>query len=256
MRAPWCAALLVWGAVLFPTEMPAQSAARIPGPAITAVLPLALAPGEAATLRILGTNLSNARKVVFPGTALPPVPVHERKEAGLPKIFEMKEAGETQLEIRFTVPQSAPEGGLQIAVQCDGPRTPAVTLPLRRPTEQSVEKEPNDAFSEGNPIVENRPVMGAIQGEKDTDVYIFDAPAPGRFEATLSAAVRASLLDGCLAVYGPDHRLIAFADDTRGSDPVLRFETGVAGPHFLVVTDAADKGGVWSAYELTLHKLP
>jgi hypothetical protein len=258
MRRLLCAgvAWAAWTMTEARLELLGQAPSARPLPVITAITPLAVAPGEKTTLRILGANLATARQILFPGTSLAPIPVKERKAAELPKGFEMKEAGETQLEIVLDLTQQTLTGSLPVAIQCESARSDTLTLPVRSGSTQTSEKEPNNAFGEANPISAGIPVLGSIQSEKDTDVYSFHPTVGEQYEAAITATGRASLLDGSLAVYDADLRLVISADDTRGADPLVRFLVSRPGPHFLVVTDAADKGGAWSPYELLLSKLP
>ena len=225
-------------------------------PRITAVSPLALPSGGKTTLRILGVNLGTARQLVFPGTDLPPVSIPARQAAELPKGLEMKEAGETQFDVTVDVPQGLPGGRLPLAVQCASARSVSVALPVREATAQVAEQEPNNGFQEANPLGEGLPVLGGIQSDKDTDVFVFHPALGQRFEVALTAGARASLLDAALAVYDPDFRLVVSADDTSGSDAAIRFVVKREGAHYVSVTDAADKGGWGCVYELMLRKIP
>jgi hypothetical protein len=248
-----CAVWVVFAAGLSRVE--AQNAVS-KEPRITAVSPLALTGGGKTTLRILGVNLAAARQLVFPGTGLPPVGIPERKASELPKGLEMKDAGETQFEVTVDIPVGLPGGCLPLAVQCESARSASVALPVREAAAQTAEREPNNGFQEANPLREGLPVLGGIQSEKDTDVFVFH-PAPGqRYEVAITAGARASLLDAALAVYDPDFRLVVSADDTSGSDASLAFVVKREGAHYVAVTDAADKGGWGCVYELILRKIP
>jgi hypothetical protein len=225
-------------------------------PRITAVSPLALTGGVKTTVRILGVNFTTARQLVFPGTGLSPVPIAERKAAEIPKGLEMKDAGDTQFEVILDVPPGLPGEALPMMVQCESGRSVPVRLPVREAKAQVSEQEPNNGFKEANPLVEGLPVLGAIQAEKDADVFALQ-PVPGqRYEVVLIAGARASLLDAALTVYDRDFRVVASADDTVGSDASVAFVSKREGAHYVVVTDAADKGGWGCVYELILRKTP
>ena len=246
---------MVFAAFVLPGAWAQSRGGRIQ-PVITAITPLALVPGSKTLVRVLGVNLASARQVLFPGTPLAPVPVGERKGAEIPKSLEMKEAGDTQFEFLLELPANLTLESLPIAVQCESARSAPVWLPVRASASQGMENEPNNAFAEANPIKEGIPLLGTIQADKDIDVYVFHPKAGERYEVGLVAGARASLLDGALSVYDAAYRLVASAFNTGSADPVVRFSVSRPEAYYLVVSDAADKGGIWCPYELVLRKLP
>lgn len=234
----------------------AQSGAVRTSPTITGLVPTAVTAGGKTKLRVLGLNLATARELVFPGTGLAPVPLTGRKAAEVPKGLEMKDVGDLQFEAEVLVPAGVAWGLLPVAVQCDVARSGSVVLPVRSTADTVSEREPNNAFSEANPLAEGRPVLGVVQADKDVDVYVFEARAGERFEVLLSAGARASLLDGVVSVFDGERRLLGSANAAVGNDSLVKVAVSRPGPQYVVVSDAADRGGAWCAYELSLKRIP
>ena len=250
---------MLWGLGLCVCACPegrGQSRAVRTQPTITGVVPMAVTAGGKVKLRVLGLNLATARELVFPGTGLEPVPLTGRKPAEIPKGLEMREVGDLQFEAEVVVPAGVAWGLLPVAVQCDTARSKAVVVPVRGVSDAEQEREPNNAFTEANTLVEGRPVQGVVQVEKDVDVYGFQAKGGDRFEVLLCAGARASLLDGLVSVFDEERRMLGSANATLGSDSSVTFTVGRSGLHYVVVSDAADRGGAWCAYELLLKRVP
>jgi hypothetical protein len=233
----------------------AQSRAVRAQPTITALVPNAVMAGGKIKIRVLGLNLATARELVFPGTGLAPVRLTERKAAEVPKGLEMKDVGDLQFEAELVVPAPPAWGLLPVAVQCDAARSESVILPVRSAADTANEREPNNAFNEANPLAEGRPMLGVVHADKDVDVFTFEANAGDRFEVTLSAGTRASLLDGVVSVFDGERRLLASANAVSGNDSLVKVEVRRPGPHYVVVSDAADRGAVWCGYELLLKRM-
>jgi hypothetical protein len=98
--------------------------------------------------------------------------------------------------------------------------------------------------------------LGVVQADKDVDVYVFEARAGERFEVLLSAGARASLLDGVVSVFDGERRLLGSANAAMGNDSLVKVAVSRPGPQYVVVSDAADRGGAWCAYELSLKRIP
>lgn len=225
-------------------------------PTITGLVPMAVTAGGKTKLRVLGVNLATARELVFPGTGLAPVPLTGRKAAEVPKGLEMKDVGDLQFEAEVALPAGGSWGLLPVAVQCDVARSEPVVLSVRSAADTVSEREPNNGFTEANSLVEGRPVLGMIQAEKDVDVYVFEGKAGERFEVLLNGGSRASLLDGVVSVFDRERRLLGSTNAALGSDSRLKVVVVQPGPHYVVVSDAGDRGGAWCAYELMLKRMP
>ncbi len=224
-------------------------------PMLTSISPLSVTSGQKTTMRFLGINLVGPRRLFVRGPGLE-VRLAEVRTGEIPKGLEAKEVGETQFEATLDLPEGFADPIIEVVVECESTRTSPLRIPVRRAGEQESEREPNNGFAEAQTLVEGRPMLGAIQSEKDVDVFVFEGVAGVEYEVGVVAGRRASLLDGVVSVFDGDRRMMVVSDDGEGPDPVARFKVQRSGPHYAVVTDAADKGGVWCGYELLLRRLP
>ncbi|MDB6172659.1 MAG: hypothetical protein JWL59_1970 [Chthoniobacteraceae bacterium] len=228
------------------------------GPRITAIVPLEVVPGTAVTLRLRGLKLVDTSALEFPDAASRPiVEIKEKKKADLPNGLEAKDAGDTQVEVQLTVPADWQPGTVSFRVITGSESTPVCKLHIVEAAALVEEKEPNGSFREAQPIDFGKIVRGAIKEDKDVDVFKFTGHAKTRIRAGIVAAQHASLLDSTLNLYDAAGHLLATNDDGAiGRDSLLEFSIPAEGTYFLSVTDASDRGGPWSAYELNLKELP
>ena len=100
-------------------------------------------------------------------------------------------------------------------------------------------------------------MAGAIQVPRDVDVFRFAGRRGQRIVAEVLAARLGSPLDASLTLYDAAGRILANADDSRGSaDPVLEMALPRDGVYFLAVNDAQDAGGPGHVYRLLVRVGP
>ena len=223
-------------------------------PRITAIAPLDLIPGQETTLRIRGVKLSNATEVRFPGAFK--AEIKEKKAADIPNGLEAKDVGDTQLEVKLTVPADLPAGPLALSVVTPDGTTAPRELRVLDAANCVDEKEPNGSLREAQTIEPGKTVRGTIKEDKDVDVFQFTGKSGQRIAAEIFAARGASLLDSVLTLLDARGHQLACADDTLTSDPQLTLTLPADGPFFLIVQDAHDRGGPWHSYELTVIATP
>jgi hypothetical protein len=227
-------------------------------PAIMAISPVAIVRGAKASLRIRGIKLLDTSSVKFPGASGTLVAeIKEKKKAEVPNGLELKDVGDTQVEVAFEVPAEFPAGDLAISlVTPHGTTAPRAIRVVVAPESLVDEKEPNGGFREAQPIESNQSVRATIANDKDVDVFVFTAPAHGTIDAEVVAARRASLLDPLLTLVDAHGNILATSDDTSGRDAQLSVRNAEGGRVFVVVQDANDRGSAWHSYEFIVHARP
>ena len=223
-------------------------------PRITAIAPFDLIPGVEATLKIRGVKLSNATEVRLPGGLK--AEIKEKKAADIPNGLDAKDVGDTQIEVKFTIPADQPVGPLGISVVTPEGTTAPRELRVLDAATCVDEKELNGGLREAQPIEIGKTLRGSIKEDKDVDVYRFDGKAGQRIFAEVFAPRGASLLDSVLTLVDARGHVLASADDGDTRDSQITLALPGDGPYFLTVQDAHDCGGAWHCYELTVRQAP
>lgn len=223
-------------------------------PRITALAPFDVLPGKETTLRIRGVKLSNATEVRFAGGLK--AEIKEKKTAEVPNGLDAKDVGDTQLEVKLTVPADLPVGPLALTVVTPEGITAPRELRVLDAAKCVDEREPNGGLREAQPIELGRTLRGTLNGDKDVDVFQFTGKSGQRIAAEVFAARGASLLDSTVTLMDARGVVLASADDSATRDSQLNHLLPADGPYFLTVQDAHDRGGQWHSYELTVKEAP
>ena len=223
-------------------------------PRITAIAPLDVVRGQDTTLRIRGVKLSGETEVRF--SAALKVEIKEKKAAEIPNGLDAKDVGDTQLEVKLTVPGDLPAGPLALSVVTPEGTTAARELRVLDAANCVDEKEPNGSLREAQPIELGKTLRGTIKEDKDVDVFQFTGKSGQRVAAEVFAARGASLFDSVLTLLDAHGHQLACADDSLSRDSQLTLTLPADGPYFLIVQDAHDRGGPWHSYELTVKESP
>ncbi len=217
---------------------------------VIAIAPLHLVAGEKATFRMRGMKLKEATEVrATPDAA---ATLKEKKDSTVPNGLEAGDVGNTEVSIELTPPAGCAKLTLELVTPAGTVQREVAVFPKDAMT---AEKEPNNGFREAQQFNPAKPVLAKIDGDKDVDVFRFDARAAKPFTARVIAAGAGSLLDPFLSLYDLTGRLLASTDDTDAKrDPVLTFTPKTDGPLCLVITDAQDRGGAWHDYRLEVSQ--
>jgi hypothetical protein len=219
---------------------------------ITAVDPASLIAGSKVSLKIRGFKLKEATEIRFPKAPGVKAEIKEKKDAAQPAGLENKQVGESQIVLELTLPADLQVGSLEYVVV-----TPAGEAPGRvtivAPAQVMDEKEPNNGFRNAQKLEPGKAVRGAIQPDKDVDVFEYAAGAGKKIKVSVTGG-SSLLMDAALSCYDSHGHLLAMADDTDGRDPSLTLTPAADGPVFLCVSDAHDKGGEWHSYLLTVEE--
>lgn len=223
-------------------------------PRITAVAPFGLLPGKETTLKIRGVKLSNATEVRLPGGLK--AEIKEKKTADVPNGLDAKDVGDTQLEVKLTVPADRPAGPLALSVVTPEGITAPRELRILDAANCVDEKEPNGGLREAQPIEFGKTLRATIKEDKDVDVFRFTGKSGQRIAVEVFAARGASLLDSTVTLMDARGHVLASADDSATRDSQLIHPLPADGPFFLIVQDAHDRGGSWHGYTLTVKEAP
>ncbi len=222
------------------------SSAQTPSaPEVRAAVPLGVPAGATTRVTLRGLRLDGVTAVRCHEPTARARPLGPAQPIG--------NAGETQLDVEVTVPADAPPEWLTLSlIGPAGESKPHRLLVDDEPV--TAEKEPNDGFRQAQPITLPATVAGAIQTPRDVDVFRFAGRRGQRVVAEVLAARLGSPLDASLTLYDAAGRILASADDSRGSaDPVLEFTLPRDGVYFLAVNDAQDAGGPGHVYRLLVR---
>jgi len=218
---------------------------------IVAAGPLAIAAGLPIKLALRGHRLDEITEVKV-GTTELKVELTSKGKAAVPPNYDAKRIGDTQAEIKFTLPAETAAGKLQlVAVSPAGMSAPYEIVVL--PTAELVEeKEPNDGFKTAQSISIGTTVAGTIHEPKNVDVFEFKAEAGQKVVITVVASQVGSPLDPFLTLYDATGQIVGGSDDKVGRDPQLEVTFMKSGSYFLSLQDANDAGGPHFAYLLKI----
>jgi hypothetical protein len=181
--------------------------------------------------------------------------VKEKKAAEVPNGQDAKRVGDTQVEFEITLPPDMPVGRLPFhLVTVDGV-TATRELLVVDATSRADEKEPNNGFGEAQQIQAGIPIRGAIQEDKDVDVYRVNVTAGRKISCAIFAAESGALLDPVLTIFDERGNILAATDDSGDSrDSRTFFTPAITGACFVAVNDANDRGGPWHTYTLEIRE--
>jgi hypothetical protein len=242
-----CAAIILLLAARAAAQEPKNEVA-----AITALEPASLVTGSTATLKIRGFKLKDATELRFPKAPGVKAVLKEKKDAGQVNGLDNKATGDTQILAELTLPADLPSGALEFTVSTPAGDA-AGKIPVLATSAAVEEKEPNNGFRETQKLEPGQFIRGAINGERDVDVYEFAAKAGQKLKATVTGG-SALTMDAALTCYDARGQFVAASDDAESRDPVLTLTVPADGPLLFCVSDAHDKGGEWHSYLFTVEE--
>ena len=219
-------------------------------PKIVCAAPLAVVPGKEIRLALRGVFLDEITAVKVVAAEIP-VEVVSKGKTPVPPNYEARRVGDTQAEIKFTLPRETPAGKLSLVAVSGNGDSAAYEIAVAKPDDLINEHEPNDGFKSAQSISTDKTIVGVIGDARDVDVFRIEVSAGQKLIVETVTARAGSLLDPMLTLYDAKGRVVAANDDhaeTRDS----RIETTLSRPGTYVVTvqDANDAGGPHFAYLL------
>lgn len=226
-------------------------------PRIVVVTPLTIAPGKPTKLHVRGLRLDTVTEIRFqdPKITLRPQ-IKAKNKLTLSNKQEPTRIGDTQLDLELTLPADFFENSVTFVAVSPGGESPPHRLLLER-APPIAEKEPNNGFSQAQAIQFPLELAGTIDREQDVDVFRFEGQAGQRVVIQVLASRLGSPLDGVLALFDADGRILATDDDSAGKeDPRIDVRLPHAGSWFVSLLDAHDLGGAMYTYRLFGRVIP
>ena len=220
-------------------------------PRVIAVAPIAATAGSTVTMRLRGAKLDKATELKFTGSPLA-AEIKSKAAVAVPNGADAKDVGDTQLEAQVILPAETKPGAMKFTVTTPEGTTEERELRILDAATLVQEKEPNGGFREAQEIAPGKLVLGALQEDKDVDVFRIAGRAGQQLTAEITAARAASLLDSTLSLFDAGGRQLATGDDTDTRDSRLAATLPADGTYFLTVQDAHDRGGPWHGYQLSV----
>ncbi len=225
-------------------------------PKITLTLPLGVLPGSTNLIKVRGVNFTNASTVRFTvAKTSVEAKIKSNAKAEVPKDFDAKRIGDTQLEVELKLPPETPPGPLTFVVVTPDGESPPHALIVLDPSASVVEQEPNEGFRNAQEIPFSKTMQGSIQSPGDVDVFRFTGKAGEQIAAEVFAARHGSALDSILTLYNARGQILASNDDSEaGADSLLRVRLPADGIYYLGLVDAFDRGGPLYLYNLEVRR--
>lgn len=221
-------------------------------PQILLAAPLAAAPGATAKLTLRGAELKDV-SAIRPSDPRAVVKLLEQGTAPVPGGQNAARIGDTQVEVELRLPADFDAAIFSLVAVTDRGESNPYELLIGGPGPAVTEQEPNGGFGECRAVPLPLVVDGAIERDRDVDLYAFDVEAGQRLVCAVVAAERGSGCDATLTLYDARRLPLVFSDDVDGSrDPRLEITASTTGRHYLAVADANDQGGPAHPYRLVV----
>lgn len=220
-------------------------------PRIVAASPLAIAAGVPVKLALRGQRLDEVTEFKI-GTIDIKAELVSKGKAAVPQNYDAKRIGDTQAELKFTLPVETPVGKLALTpISAAGAGLPyeIAVLPAAELVE---EKEPNDGFKAAQSVQIGTTIVGTIHEARNVDVFQFKAEAGQKLVIEVVASRAGSPLDPFVTLYDAAGQIMGGSDDNVGRDPRFEVTFTKSGSYFLSLQDANDSGGVHFAYFLKI----
>jgi hypothetical protein len=227
----------------------AQEAKPDKVPKIIVAIPLAIETGVPVKLTLRGHLLDQITEVKV-GSADLKAEITSKGKTGVPQNYDAKRVGETQAELKFTLPAETSSGRLSlIAVNAEGVSVPYEIM-VAKADELIQEKEPNDGFKTAQPISIGKTLVGTIHDQRNVDVFELKGEAGQKLTISVVAQQAGSLMDPFLTLYDGAGQVIVGVDDNDGRDTKLEVTLVKSGSYYITVQDANDAGGPHFVYLL------
>ncbi len=224
--------------------------------------PLGITAGTVNKIVMRGLRLDQVTEVRI-GT--PPVPAKllSKSKVAVPQKQDVNRAGDSQIEVEIELPKEIKAG--EIAVSVIGPSGTSGAYQLLIDEQPPVaEKEPNDGFTQAQPIEIGTTFEGTLHQPQNVDVFRIEGQAGEKLVCEVIAARRGSALDATLTLFDSRRRMVDTADDLPADatnrddwslrDARLKVTLPTTSTFFLVLQDANDFGGPAHPYRLQVTR--
>ncbi len=227
---------------------------KIP-PRIAMCVPLAVPIDSTTKMLVRGWGLEGAKEIRSSNPQLT-FKVLSTAKAAIPNKQDAKQIGDTQVELEVTVAKDVQPGEVDlIIVQPDAESQPHKLLvggDLVSGFTALLEMEPNDGFTQAQPIQIPHIVDGQVDGDGNVDVFSFELTDQQQIAIEVHAYRFGSNLDSILTVFDRRGSIVAVNDDAIDTKDSQIIATLAAGKYFVSLQDAHDRGGPAHPYRLTV----
>jgi hypothetical protein len=247
------AAFLLAGSLALGADTPAKPTK--PVPELKMIMPLGVAAGQTTRVVVRGLQLENATEAKIVGAPGATVKLLKKTKLTLDKKEDPRRIGDARVELEIAVPASFSGHGAQIAMVAGGVESSPLPLFVVPKDMHVDEKEPNDGFRQAQPVRINQEIFGTIGRQQDVDVFRIECVAGQRLQIELAARSQGSQLDPIITLYDAKLRNVGSADSdsSKSRDVHLDYAARAAGPLFVCVQDANDKGSELHVYRLSIR---
>ncbi len=246
-----------------------KQASKAP-PKVAMCAPLAVPIDATTKVIVRGWGLEGAKEIRSSSPQVA-VKIIASGKAPIPNKQDAKQIGDTQVELEVVVAKDTQAGEVELTVvQPDGESQPhKLLLGTHRVVgaQLVVEKEPNDGFTQAQPLVLPQIIDGRIDGDGNVDVFSFELIAQQSITLEVHASRYGSNLDSLLTLFDGRGNIIAVNDDaqfttdqadktnkpgTRATQDSKITAVLPAGKYLASLQDAHDRGGPAHPYRLTI----
>ena len=233
----------------------AQDTKKVPSPKLAVARPLIVEPGKKTKVVVRGVNFDGLTELRVHEPKSKGAIAGKPKKVGLPNNYPLDRIGDTEIEIELDVAKDAPGGTLAFSVVGPGGESNAIKVALADDTPRTAEKEPNDGLDKPQTIALPAAVEGAIDRERDADVYSFTGKKGEQIIIDVWAARLGSPADLHLTLFDSDKNIVDTCDDANGSvDPSLTVTLPRDGTYFISLIESNDLGGAMFPYRLHMRR--
>ncbi len=233
-----------------------------PAPQALLTNPLCVPIGASSVkVKVRGLLLDEASEVRFLDSPVTAKIVGKGKPS-VPEKQKAKRVGDTDVVLEVTVPAECPSGEAKFVLVTPHGETPAKALFIEPPERLLASKEPNGSFRESQQVQFGQVIQGAIEQQKNVDVFRFAAKAGQKISCDCQAARHGSVFDPLLTLLDVRGDILAASDDTLqadgswSADARIEFAIPADGDYFLSLVDAHDSAGPGHVYRLELSAQP
>lgn len=236
-------------------------------PQLLMATPLGIAPGQTTKVLLRGKRLDEVKELRLNGQAAA-TKILNKSKVGVPQKQDANRAGDSQVEVEFTLPADTKPGECELVAVNDAGSSEVYKLLINT---QAVlaDKEPNDGFTQAQSIEIGSVIEGTLHQPQNVDIFRFEGKAGEKLVCEIVAARRGSVLDALLTLFDARQKLIATADDLPAvasqaplttnedlgrRDAKLEITLPTSGVFYLALQDAHDLGGPAHPYRLIVTR--
>ncbi len=224
-------------------------------PRILLINPVGAAPGQKVKMTLRGMHLDQATGVSFSVPEMK-AKILNKSNAPVPD-NNPEQAGNTQVVVEVTVPQSLNKPKIFVTVETAKGKSPPHDFLIENELPVIAEKENNDGFMFSQKVSLPQVIDGEINRRQDVDVFSFEGKKGQQIVIEVLANRQGSVLDSMVMLYDQNGQQLDFHDDLpEATDSGLEVTLPNAGTYFLSLIDAHDRGGPTHPYRLVIREKP